>query len=138
MKWIYLVLGCWALPFAIGAEDEDSRGSLVRVRASIQPYDQFRPWQKKSPYGLNGTGVVLPGGKVLATAALVANRTEVGLEKPGSAEKCAAEVEAIDYEANLALLQPTDKNFLKGFSGVVLGPALRAGDKTEVWQLERN
>jgi hypothetical protein len=138
MKWVYLILGCLALPFAIGAEDEDSRGSLVRVRASIQPYDQFRPWQKKSPYGLNGTGVVLPGGKVLATAALVANRTEVGLEKPGSAEKCAAEVEAIDYEANLALLQPTDKNFLKGFSGVVLGPALRAGDKTEVWQLERN
>jgi len=138
MKWICLILGCWALPCAIGAEDEDSRGSLVRVRASIQPYDQFRPWQKKSPYGFNGTGVVLPGGKVLATAALVANRTEVGLEKPGSAEKCAAEVEAIDYEANLALLQPTDKNFLKGFSGVVLGPALRAGDKTEVWQLERN
>ena len=138
MKWIYLILSSWALTFAIGAEDEDSRGSLVRVRASIQPYDQFRPWQKKSPYGLNGTGVVLPGGKVLATAALVANRTEVGLEKPGSAEKCAAEVEAIDYEANLALLQPTDKNFLKGFAGVVLGPALRAGDKTEVWQLERN
>ena len=138
MKWIFLILGSWAFTFAIGAEDEDSRGSLVRVRASIQPYDQFRPWQKKSPYGLNGTGVVLPGGKVLATAALVANRTEVGLEKPGSAEKCAAEVEAIDYEANLALLQPTDKNFLKGFAGVVLGPALRAGDKTEVWQLERN
>jgi len=138
MKWIYLILGCWAFTCAIGAEDEDSRGSLVRVRASIQPYDQFRPWQKKSPFGLNGTGVVLPGGKVLATAALVANRTEVGLEKPGSAEKCAAEVEAIDYEANLALLQPTDKNFLKGFSGVILGPALRAGDKTEVWQLERN
>jgi len=138
MKWIYLILGCWAFTCVMGAEDEDSRGSLVRIRASIQPYDQFRPWQKKSPYGLNGTGVVLPGGKVLATAALVANRTEVGLEKPGSAEKCAAEVEAIDYEANLALLQPTDKNFLKGFSGVVLGPALRAGDKTEVWQLERN
>ena len=138
MKWVYLIVGCLALPWVVGAEDGDSRGSLVRVRASIQPYDQFRPWQKKAPYGLNGTGVVLPGGKVLATAALVANRTEVGLEKPGSAEKCAAEVEAIDYEANLALLQPTDKNFLKGFAGVVLGPALRAGDKTEVWQLERN
>lgn len=121
-----------------GAGDEDSRGSLVRVRATIQLYDQFRPWQKKSPFGLNGTGVVLPGGKVLATAALVANRTEVGLEKPGSAEKCAAEVEAIDYEANLALLRPIEANFLKGFAGLALGPALRAGDKTEVWQLERN
>jgi len=134
--WVWILAGVSLVSVAVG--EDDSRGSLVRVRASIQAYDQFRPWQKKSPYGLNGTGVVLPGGKVLATAALVANRTEVGLEKPGSAEKCAAEVEAIDYEANLALLQPTDRNFLKGFSGVLLGPALRAGDKTEVWQLERN
>jgi len=138
MRWALVLCGCLCMAGGVWAEDDDSRGSLVRVRASIQPYDQFRPWQKKSPYGLNGTGVVLPGGKVLATAALVANRTEVGLEKPGSAEKCAADVEAIDYEANLALLQPVDRNFLKGFSGVLLGPALRAGDKTEVWQLEKN
>jgi len=138
VRWAWVLCGCLCMACVVRAENEDSKGSLVRVRASIQPYDQFRPWQKKSPFGLNGTGVVLPGGKVLATAALVANRTEVGLEKPGSAEKCAAEVEAIDYEANLALLQPVDRNFLKGFSGVLLGPALRAGDKTEVWQLERN
>ena len=45
-------------------------------------------------------------GRGVVTATLVANRTEVGLEKPGSAEKCVAEVEAIDYEANLALLRP--------------------------------
>ncbi len=122
----------WAAPV------DESRGSLVRVRASIQPYDQFRPWQKKAPFGLNGTGVVLPGGKVLATAALVENRTEVGLEKPGSAEKCAAEVEAIDYEANLALLRPTDAKFLQGFAGVKMGPALRAGDTAQVWQLDKN
>lgn len=51
MKWIYLILGCWVSACAIGAEDEDSRGSLVRVRASIQPYDQFRPWQKNLPTG---------------------------------------------------------------------------------------
>lgn len=49
MKWIYLILGCWVSTCAIGAEDEDSRGSLVRVRASIQQYDQFRPWQKNHP-----------------------------------------------------------------------------------------
>ena len=138
MRRMWVLILVWGSLLSVGVGEDDSRGSLVRVRASIQAYDQFRPWQKKSPFGLNGTGVVLPGGKVLATAALVANRTEVGLEKPGSAEKCAAEVEAIDYEANLALLQPIDRNFLKGFSGVLLGPALRAGDKTEVWQLERN
>lgn len=137
---VFLALGAflWLASFS-GAEIGDaSRGSLVRVRASIQPYDQFRPWQKKAPFGLNGTGVVLPGGKVLVTAALVQNRTEVGLEKPGSAEKCAAEVVAIDHEANLALCQPVSPEFLKGFSGIELGSTLKAGDTAEVWQLERN
>ena len=132
MGWLALAATGWS------AEQEEAQGSVVRVRAAIQPYDQFRPWQKKAPYGLNGTGVVLPGEKVLVTASLVANRTEVGLEKPGSAEKCAAEVEAIDYEANLALLRPEKPEFLKGFKGLPLGPALKAGDTTEVWQLERN
>jgi hypothetical protein len=47
-------------------------------------------------------------------------------------------VEAIDYEANLALLKPTDPEFLKGFAGMAMGTALRSGDKAEVWQLERN
>lgn len=136
---ILALLGA-ALFAAVGmaAEQDEPQGSVVRVRASIQAYDQFRPWQKKAPFGLNGTGVVLPGGRVLVTAALVANRTEVGLEKPGSAEKCAAEVEAIDYEANLAILRPERTEFLKGFRGLRLGPALRAGDTAEVWQLERN
>ena len=135
----WAILPVAALVSMAGAAEEDEpQGSVVRVRAAIQPYDQFRPWQKKAPYGLNGTGVVLPGGKVLVTAALVANRTEVGLEKPSSAEKCGAEVEAIDYEANLALLRPERAEFLKGFKGLALGPALRAGDTAEVWQLERN
>ena len=82
------VLAGWVVLAAVGwaAEQDEPQGSVVRVRVAIQPYDQFRPWQKKAPYGLNGTGVLLPGGKVLVTAALVANRTEVGLEKPGSAE----------------------------------------------------
>ncbi|NBQ64810.1 MAG: serine protease, partial [Verrucomicrobia bacterium] len=133
-----LVVILAAVTLARAAEQDEPQGSVVRVRASIQPYDQFRPWQKKAPYGLNGTGVVLPGGRVLVTAALVANRTEVGLEKPGSAEKCPAQVEAIDYEANLALLRPSRPEFLAGFRGLALGPALRAGDDAEVWQLEKN
>lgn len=134
---LFLTAVLWA-GLGQASEQDEAQGSVVRVRAAIQAFDQFRPWQKKAPYGLNGTGVVLPGGKVLVTAALVANRTEVGLEKPGSAEKCGAEVEAIDYEANLALLRPETTDFLKGFKGLALGPALRAGDTVEVWQLERN
>ena len=59
----FFAFGIWVLAATgWGAEQDEPQGSVVRVRASIQAYDQFRPWQKKAPYGLNGTGVVLPGG----------------------------------------------------------------------------
>jgi hypothetical protein len=44
----------------------------------------------------------------------VANQNYVELERAESGEKMAASVEVVDYEANLALLQPQDKKFLDG------------------------
>ena len=48
--------------------------SLVRVNVTGQPYDFVRPWQKKAPFSKRALGAVLPGGRVLVTADLVANQ----------------------------------------------------------------
>src|ERR1700730_6337369 len=82
--------------------------SLVRVNVTGQQYDYFRPWQKKAPFSKRGLGAVLSQGRVLVTADLVANQNYVELERAESGEKSAAEVRVVDYEANLALLEPTD------------------------------
>src|SRR5438105_10901265 len=79
--------------------------SLVRVNVTGQPYDYFRPWQKKAPVSKRALGAVLSKGRVLVTADLVTNQNYVELERAESGEKTAANVEVIDYEANLALLQ---------------------------------
>ncbi len=47
-----------------------------------------------------------PQGRVLVTADLVANQNYVELERAESGEKTAANVVVVDYEANLALLEP--------------------------------
>jgi S1-C subfamily serine protease len=110
--------------------------SLVRVNVTGQPYDYFRPWQKKAPVSKRALGAVLSKGRVLVTADLVANQNYVELELAESGEKTAANVDVIDYEANLALLEPTDKNFLAGISPLEIASDTVVGDRIAAWQLE--
>src|SRR5438552_5946599 len=86
--------------------------ALVRVNVTGQSYDYFRPWQKKAPFSKRALGAVLPKGRVLVTADLVTNQNYVELERAESGEKTAANIRVIDYDANLALLEPVDKTFL--------------------------
>ena len=115
-----------------------SSDSLVRVNATNQAFDFFRPWTKKAPYLRRGLGVVLSGGEILVTAELVANRTYVELEKAGSAEKSPAEVIVVDYDCNLALLKPSEPAFLKDAKPLALDSGVRVGDKASILQLESN
>ncbi len=110
--------------------------SLVRVNVTGQPYDYFRPWQKKAPFSKRALGAVLAKGRVLVTADLIANQNYVELERAESGEKIAANVQVVDYEANLALLEPTDKKFLDGITPLEVGVDTVVGDRLAAWQLE--
>src|ERR1044071_7111621 len=109
-----------ALPTA--KEGKQKLLSLVRVNVTGQPYDYFRPWQKKAPQSKRALGAVLSKGRILVTADLVANQNYVELERAESGEKTAANVQVIDYEANLALLEPAEKTFLDGITPLEIAP----------------
>jgi S1-C subfamily serine protease len=110
--------------------------SLVRVNVTGQPYDFVRPWQKKAPFSKRALGAVLPGGRVLVTADLVANENYVELERAETGDKTAANVVVVDYEANLALLEPSDKKFLEGLTPLQLALDTVVGDRVSALQLE--
>src|SRR5204863_7079785 len=110
--------------------------ALVRVNVTGQGYDYFRPWQKKAPFSKRALGAVLSNGRVLVTADLVANQNYVELERAESGEKTAANVQVIDYEANLALLEPTEKKFLEGLAPLEFALDTVVGDRLAAWQLE--
>src|SRR6478672_8012325 len=112
------------------------QAALVRVNVTGQGYDYFRPWQKKAPFSKRALGAVLPNGRVLVTADLVTNQNYVELERAESGEKTAANVDVIDYEANLALLEPSEKNFLDGISPLDIASDTVVGDRIAAWQLE--
>src|SRR3954470_16675741 len=94
--------------------------ALVRVNVTGQGFDYFRPWQKKAPFSKRALGAVLPRDRVLVTADLVQNQNYVELERAESGDKTAANVVVVDYEANLALLEPIDKKFLNGLQPLEL------------------
>lgn len=110
--------------------------ALVRVNVTGQGYDYFRPWQKKAPFSKRALGAVLPKGRVLVTADLVANQNYVELERAESGEKTAANIKVIDYEANLALLEPAEKSFLDGITPLEITSDTVVGDRLAAWQLE--
>jgi S1-C subfamily serine protease len=109
--------------------------SVVRVNATNQAWDFFHPWTKHAPYSHRGLGAVLDHGEVLVTAELIENANYVELERAESGERVPATVEAVDYEADLALLKPADDHFLNGITPLELTDA-GVGDHLAVWQLE--
>lgn len=115
--------------------------SLVKVNATSQSYNLHLPWQKESPSGRRGLGVVMAGNRVLVTAQMAADATYIELELPESGQKIPAKVVAVDYEANLALLEspPSDrqKDFFAGLKPMSLDTSARIGDEVFVLQTGR-
>ncbi|MEO0447649.1 MAG: PDZ domain-containing protein [Verrucomicrobiota bacterium] len=114
--------------------------SVLRVNATSQPYNFFRPWEKVDPTTRSGLGALLPGNRVLVTAEMVSDSTYIELEKADTGEKTPAMVVGLDYEVNLALLAPSNgtSDFFDGMIPLPLDTSVLVGDEVEVWQLESN
>ncbi len=121
-----------------GIDGSVSNKSVIRVNVTRQGYSFRLPWQQKSPSTGTAIGVIISGPRVLVTSQLVANHRYIELEKAGTREKSTARVEAVDYEANLALLQPTEKHFLEDMHPLELKTGAVLGDYLSVWQVQRN
>ncbi len=115
--------------------------SLVKVNASYQSYSLQIPWQKESVGGRRGLGVVLSGNRILVTAQMVADATYIELELPETGQKISAHVLAVDYEANLALLEANvadkAKAFFSGLQPMSIDSSGRVGDGLSIWQTGR-
>ena len=131
---LFLLASVCANAFSANAAAE-KKLSVVRVNVTNQPWDFLRPWGKRPPFSRRAIGAVLPGGKVIVTAEMVANATFIELESPEGGVKAPATVEVVDYEANLALLKTDDAEFLKAYDPLEI-TAARIGDNLSILQLE--
>lgn len=115
--------------------------SLVRINSTIQTWSASQPWDKSAPAKRRALGILLSDNRVLTTAEMATNVTYIELENADSTRRLPAKVVAIDYEVNLALLEPDNgdtEDFFKELHPIKLGDPAKIGDKVEVWQLEDN
>ncbi|MDF1850460.1 MAG: PDZ domain-containing protein [Verrucomicrobiales bacterium] len=122
------------------AQDVSPENSIVRVNATLQQYNFLRPWEKGAPTPRRGLGPVLEGNRVLVTSELVVNSTYLELEHPSSGARVPAKIVGLDYEANLAVLEPANTNseVFEGLVPIELDQSTKAGDTLDVWQIEDN
>lgn len=116
--------------------------SLVKVNVTYQEYAPHIPWQKESPGGRRGLGVLLSGNRILVTGQMVADATYIEMELAESGQKLPAKVVGVDYEANLALLEASangnrSKAFFADLKPMTIEPKASVGDNLNIWQLGR-
>lgn len=123
------------------SESSEIRQSLVRINSTIQVWSASQPWDKSAPKKRRALGALLTGNRVLTTAEMAADTTYIELENADNTRIIPAKVVAIDYEANLALLEPDNgdtESFFEDLKPLSLGSAAKIGDRVDVWQLEDN
>jgi len=125
---------------AAAAQEASPGNSIVRVNATLQDYSFLRPWEKGAPTPRRGLGAVLEGNRVLITAEMCVNSTFLELEHPSSGARIAAKITGIDYEANLAVLEPADSNsrVFEGLRPLEIEDSVKSGETLNVWQVEDN
>lgn len=119
------------------AAEAQEKLAIVRVNVTTQSWDFLRPWGKRQPFTRRAVGAVLPGQRVLVAGELVANATYLEFEAADGGRKIPASIEAVDYEANLALLKADEGDFLKDLPALELTES-GIGDQLSIWQLENN
>jgi hypothetical protein len=112
---------------------------LIKVNVTQQAWNQRIPWQKVSPSTRRGLGVLLEKNQILVTAQLIADATYIELEQADSGRRLPARVKAADYDANLALLEPSEApgDFFAGLKPMAIETNAQIGDELQAWQLDR-
>ena len=85
---------------------------MVQVTSTRRFPNVIRPWTKLGPTETMGTGVVIPGNKILTCAHLVTYVRDVTVQGRDGGRRVDAKVEAVGQGIDLAVLTPNDPDFL--------------------------
>lgn len=114
--------------------------SVVRIKSTSQGWSPAQPWEKLPPEQLRALGAIVAPGKVLTSAEMVADATYLELESSLGSKMAQAEIIAVDYEANLALLtvksEKDSAEFFKDTKPLALASPPAIGEELSIFQLE--
>jgi S1-C subfamily serine protease len=115
---------------------------VVRINSTQQSWNIGQPWEKNPPKQRRALAPIVGTGQVLTTAELVADATFLEFESTDGTRFAQAKVIAVDYEANLALLEPLSADEGQVMFGdttpLKLTASPKIGDTLEILQIEDN
>jgi S1-C subfamily serine protease len=86
--------------------------AVVKVIATHRYPNVIRPWTKLGPTETMGTGVVIPGNRILTCAHLVTYAREVTIQGRDGGRRVDARIEVVGQGIDLAIITPIDPEFL--------------------------
>ncbi|HET9298904.1 MAG TPA: hypothetical protein VFO11_03095, partial [Candidatus Polarisedimenticolaceae bacterium] len=133
-----LLLVAAGIPAAaqVPAEGGATEAQVVSLVITYQPWDQDRPWAKKSPQVRRAESVVVPGPYLLTTAFVMADATHIEVEKRGRPARATVKPVLVDPEVDLALLAIEEPGFFDDLKPVKLAQSVptRAALRTARWR----
>lgn len=103
---LFLFVGLVASSSSADASSLEER--IVKISAVQQSYSLTHPWRRNSSKELSGSGFVFKAGYVLTNAHVVKNARQLYIQPYQSSLKIEAEVVAIAYKMDLALIKPVE------------------------------
>ena len=91
-------------PFAV-------ENSVVKVFSTVRYPDFYKPWTKRAPEEVTGSGVVIEGKRILSNAHVVLYASQVQVQANQAGDKLSATVEAVAPGIDLAVLKLDDETF---------------------------
>jgi hypothetical protein len=110
--------------FAARAPRADYESQVVSLVITSQEYNQFRPWETKTPETHAVQAVVVDGPLLMTTADLVEGATLILAEKRGGSVREPARIVHRDADANLVLLTVDAPGFFKDLAPVTFSPVI--------------
>ena len=106
--------------------DKEIRRSVVKVFSTLRAPHYLRPWTRQEPLTVNGTAVVIEGGRILTNAHLVTYASQIYIQSHESSDQISAKVVAFAAEVDLALLEVEEgaKEFLNEHPGLKMSADL--------------
>jgi S1-C subfamily serine protease len=122
-------LSAWSAR-ADDAVDASIRNSVVKIFAKLREPDVYRPWTKSSPHEVTGSGVVIPGKRILTNSHVVNYASEIFIQPNRSSERIAVKVEVLSPAIDLAVLKLNDESFFETHTPLGQNPNLPALQQT--------
>ena len=106
--------------------------SIVKVYTVSKSPNYLEPWNS-TVHRSSGSGSIISGNRILTNAHVVANHTFLEVKKYGDTKRYQAKVLQVSHDADLALLEVSDKDFFKDTVPLSFGTLPKMQDKVTVY-----